>query len=91
MNPNDFWKNTWKENTLLGESHVIKLNIAWEQTRYLATMIHNVNCQKRSQMKKPEQLFRLPQDNMKRPFKPKSSPESLEKFLNKMKQSGLEI
>ena len=45
-------------------------------------MIHNVNCSKKSQMLKPESLFRLPQDN--RPSTPKSSQEEYEHFLAKV-------
>lgn len=45
-------------------------------------MIHNVNCTKKTQMLKPENLFPLPQDN--RPATPKSSKEQYEKFLAKV-------
>ena len=54
--------NTWKENQLLGESHNIKHNLEWERIRYLATMIHNVNVNKKAHMIKPEKLIPLPQD-----------------------------
>jgi len=62
ISPTEFWANTWKENQLLGESHVIKQNLEWERMRYLATMIHNVNVGKKSQMIKPHKLFPLAQD-----------------------------
>ncbi len=91
INPNDFWQNTWSENQLLGESHSIKLNLAWEQTRYLATMIHNVNCQKKSQMIKPEKLFPLPQDKYLQKSKPKSTPKEFKEFLEHVRSKGINI
>lgn len=45
-------------------------------------MIHNVNCSKKQQMIKPENLFPLPQDS--RLKKPKSSKEQYQKFLDKV-------
>ena len=58
------------------------MNLQWEQTRFLATMIHNVNCSKKQQMIKPENLFPLPQD--KRIARVKSSKEQYQKFLDKV-------
>jgi hypothetical protein len=58
------------------------MNLEWEQTRFLATMIHNVNCSKKQQMIKPENLFPLPQDN--RVKKSKSTKEQYERFLKKV-------
>ena len=45
-------------------------------------MIHNVNCQKKSQMLKPEQLFELPVDQKRKieRAKPKSTREQMEAF-----------
>jgi len=54
-------------------------------------MIHNVNCQKRSQMIKPEKLFPLPQDKYLRPSKPQSTPEQFKEFLQKVRSAGLKI
>ena len=50
-------------------------------------MIHNVQCQKRSQMLKPEQLFELPvdQERKKERLKPKSTREQMEAFEAKYK------
>jgi 5,10-methenyltetrahydromethanopterin hydrogenase len=62
IHPSEFWAHTWKENQLLGESFTIKQNLEWERLRYLATMVHNVNVDKKSQMVKPEKLIPLPQD-----------------------------
>ena len=46
----------------MGEAHMIKCNLQWEQTRYLASMLYNVNCNKKAQMITPDKLFPLPQD-----------------------------
>ena len=50
-------------------------------------MIHNVNCQKKSKMIKPEQLFELPVDKKrkKRRDKPQSTPEQRQAFEEKIK------
>jgi len=85
--PNDFWRQTWRENALIAESYHNKISLQWEQTRYLATMIHNVNCQKKSQMLKPEELFKLPVDNKRKKErdKPKSTYEQMKQFERKYK------
>jgi hypothetical protein len=62
IHPSEFWAHTWKENQLLGESFTIKQNLEWERLRYLATMVHNVNVNKKQHMIKPEKLIPLPQD-----------------------------
>ena len=80
VNPNDFWTNTFKENKLLSEAYVNEKNVIWEQTRYLATMLHNVQCSKKSQMIKPQNLFELPQDNLKKENLNPSTKEEFEKF-----------
>jgi len=69
---------------LLGESHTIKLNLDWERTRYLASMIFNVNCEKRGQMITPDKLFPLPQDVYLERGKPKSTREQYDEFLKKI-------
>lgn len=89
--PNIFWVNTWKENQLLGESHSIKQNLEWERIRYLATMIHNINCQKRSQMIKPQKLFPLPQDKYLNDGKPKSTMKQFESFKEKAIKAGVKF
>lgn len=89
ISPFEFWNNTWKENQLLGEAYNIKQNLEWERIRYLATMIHNVNCEKKTHMIKPEDLMRLPQDKMREIEKarPKSTKEEMEKFLERVKKN----
>lgn len=91
INPNEFWINTWAENQRLGESYNIRQNLEWERIRYLATMIHNVNCQKKQHMIKPQKLFPLPQDRYVKKDKPKSTKEQFEWFKEKVKQAGVKI
>lgn len=79
IDPDKFWRYTWAENIRLSEAYRIKANREWEHTRYIAAMIHNVNCQKQSQMKKPEELIRLPIDGNNK-GKPKSTREQYEAF-----------
>jgi hypothetical protein len=85
ISPDNFWRQTWRENGLIAEAYHNNVNLNWEQTRYIATMLHNVNCQKKSQMLKPEQLFSLPVDNArkKKRSEPKSSPKEMKAFLDK--------
>jgi hypothetical protein len=68
---------------LLGESYTIRHNIAWEQTRYIASMIINVNVDKKAKMIRPDQLFPLPQDVYIQRGAPKSTKEQFEKFKAK--------
>ena len=88
--PEYFWRNTWKENQLLGESHTIKINLQWEQTRYISAMVYNVQCTKKSQMMKPANLFPLPQDRL---FKivSKSTPEQFKEFKEKAIAAGVNL
>ena len=67
------------------------MNISWEQTRYLASMLVNVNAGKKSNMIAPDKLFPLPQDVYLEKGKPKSTREQYEAFvdkLNKLKSKG---
>ena len=78
----------------MGESHIIKQNLEWERLRYLATLIHNVNCTKKSQTLKPQQLFPLPQDVYLKKDVPRSTPEKLKEFedlLESMKDIPREV
>ena len=74
---------------MLGESYMIKTNLQWEQTRYLAAMLYNVNCDKKGQMITPDKLFPLPQDVYLGKGKPKSTKEQFLKFKNKVEKSKL--
>ena len=62
---------------------MIKINVAWEQTRFIASMLINVNVDKKAKMVRPEQLFPLPQDVYNERGKPKSTQEQYEKFKAK--------
>ena len=68
---------------------MIKTNLQWEQTRYLAAMLYNVNCNKKGQMITPDKLFPLPQDVYLGRGKPKSTKEQFLKFKNKVMKSKL--
>lgn len=61
----------------------------WERLRYLATMVYNVNANKRSQMIEPEKLFKLPQDVYAQleKSKPKSNREQYESFLKRVSEA----
>tara|TARA_R110000737_G_scaffold155963_2_gene184739 strand:- start:1017 stop:1229 length:213 start_codon:yes stop_codon:yes gene_type:complete len=63
---------------------MIRSNIQWEQTRYLAMMLFNVNCNKRGQMITPEKLFPLPQDVYLNKGESKSTKEEMIAFKNKV-------
>lgn len=76
---------------MLGESYNIKQNLEWERIRYLATMIHNVNCTKKQHMIKPQKLFPLPQDKFLNYGKPKSTLKEFERFKQKAIKAGVEF
>ena len=59
---------------------MIRLNIEWEQVRYLASMIVNVNVSKKANMVAPDKLFPLPQDIYLERGKPRSTKEQFEAF-----------
>lgn len=59
---------------------MIRCNLQWEQTRYIASMLYNVNCNKRGQMITPDKLFPLPQDVYLERGKAKSTKEDLIAF-----------
>ena len=71
---------------MLGEAHIIKQNLEWERTRYVATMLFNINCSKRAQMITPDKLFPLPQDVYLERGKPKSDPKQAMQFLKRVEQ-----
>lgn len=49
-------------------------------------MIYNTNINKSSQAKKPHQLFKLPQDNIKRVIEPKSTEKDYKDFLKHVEE-----
>lgn len=66
---------------------MIQKNISWEQTRYLASIIINVNMDKKSKMISPEKLFPLPQDVFLEKGKPKSTKDDFLAFKNRVEAS----
>lgn len=90
IDPDKFWSYTWKENHLLGESYLIQQNLDWERTRFISSMIYNVNCTKKSQMIPPDKLFSLPQDVYLERGKPKSTPEDFKAFREKVSKMKFE-
>ena len=68
---------------------MIQNNMLWEQSRYIATMLYNVNCNKKAQMITPDKLFPLPQDVYLGRGKPKSTKEQFLKFKNKVDKTKL--
>ncbi len=49
-------------------------------------MLYNVNCQKKSQMIKPKDLFELPQDKLNEKAVPKSTLEQMKQFEDIVKE-----
>ena len=66
----------------------IKNNIDWEKFRYVSCMIYNTNISKSSQAKKPSQLLRLPQDNVKYKIAPKNKVMNKCSFENSISKQG---
>ena len=64
------------------------MNISWEQTRYLASMLVNVNAGKKSNMIAPDKLFPLPQDVYLEKGKPKSTKEEQEAFEKRVAKAN---
>jgi hypothetical protein len=85
--PDNFWRNTWKENALLGESWSVNVNLHWEMHRFTSTTIINSQATKRSQLITPDKLFPLPQDVFLEKGKPKSTPEQFKAFLDQIEKS----
>jgi len=69
---------------------MIKCNLQWEQTRYLASMLYNVNCNKKAQMITPDKLFPLPQDVYLERGKSKSTKEEMQNFLKEVNSKKIE-
>lgn len=87
IDPDKFWYYTWKEVLLLGESWHINHNLEWERLRYLAATVYCARAEKRSQLVKPSQLFKLPQDRyLKKEVKP-STRGDYERMLERIKRA----
>jgi len=91
IDPDKFWYYTWKEVSLLGESWNINHNLEWERLRFLAATIYSARAEKRSQLVKPTDLFKLPQDQVLRNKKPKSTRSQFEEMcarIDKLEKLG---
>ena len=53
----------------------------------MSAMIYNVNCNKKSQMIKPDKLFPLPQDVYLEKGKPHSTKEEMEAFEKRVSKT----
>jgi hypothetical protein len=84
IDPDKFWYYTWKEVSLLGESWNINHNLEWERTRFLAATIYSAKAEKRSQLVKPTDLFKLPQDRFLRNQKPKSTRADFDEMVKRI-------
>ncbi|BCV05909.1 MAG: hypothetical protein CM15mV120_270 [uncultured marine virus] len=43
INPDTFWRSTWKENELMAEHHLLQKYFSWELVRFNATMLYNTS------------------------------------------------
>lgn len=86
IDPDKFWFYTWKEVSLLGESWNINHNLEWERLRFLAATIYSARAEKKSQLVKPTDLFKLPQDSFLRKQKPKSTRSRYESMIEKIEK-----
>ncbi len=74
-----FWRMTFAELFFAGHSNRLRIERGWEQTRYLAALLINLNV-KRSKQVTPEKLIPLSFD--KSAVKPtKLSPEDVQKMI----------
>jgi hypothetical protein len=87
ITPDQFWRNTWKENALLGESWSVNVNLNWEMARFISTMVVNSTATKKSHIISPDKLFSLPQDVYLEKGKAKSTPEQFKAFLDQIEKS----
>ena len=73
----------------MAEAYHTQESKKWERTRLLCSMIHNVNCTKRSQMIKPQDVVNLPIDNLlkKKSYEPKGDLQMLKKIEEKFKNA----
>lgn len=81
ISPAHFWGLTFAEFHHAATAHRIAIERQWEQTRYLAAILININVKKKDQVT-PEKLVPLSFDRERvKEFKP-LSPEQLEMLKN---------
>lgn len=91
MSAVNFWNATWKDVLLTGEQWQINHNLEWERLRYLSATVLNAKAEKRSQLIRPDKLFKLPQDVYLKKGEPASSKESFEKFMEICRKKGIPV
>lgn len=77
LTPVEFWNLSWWEWDCIANAYNEKEENEWRRVRQVVTMLYNVNVTKRSQLKKPEEIMPLPNDNI---YKLSVSPQEREKM-----------
>ena len=77
--PDLFWSLTFAELSIKVKGYQINLERQWEQTRYIASLIINVNVKKANQVT-PEKLIPLSFDNIEQKVIKRMTAEELEQL-----------
>jgi hypothetical protein len=75
LKPWEFWELTWPEYDDCRSGYGLRQEREWDRTRHIMTIIHNVNCSKKSQQLRPDQLIRLSWDRQRAEDKPPTEEE----------------
>lgn len=79
LDPDLFWSLTFAELSIKVKGYQINLERQWEQTRYIASLIINVNVKKANQVT-PEKLIPLSFDNIEQKVIKRMTAEELEQL-----------
>jgi hypothetical protein len=79
LDPELFWSLTFAELSIKVKGYQINLERQWEQTRYIASLIINVNVKKANQVT-PEKLIPLSFDNIEQKVIKRMTAEELEQL-----------
>ena len=79
LDPDLFWSLTFAELSIKAKGYQINLERQWEQTRYIASLIINVNVKKANQVT-PEKLIPLSFDNIEQKVIKRMTAEELEQL-----------
>ena len=77
LDPDLFWSLTFAELSIKVKGYQINLERQWEQTRYIASLIINVNVKKANQVT-PEKLIPLSFDHIEQKTIKRLTPEEVE-------------
>lgn len=77
MLPEQFWMLTFAELSIKGRGYRISIEREWERTRYIASLIINVNVKKADQVT-PEKLIPLSFDHIEQKTIKRLTPEEVE-------------